>query len=147
MILKESDNNNTMPIWSKLETKADYDAAIVRIDELIDVPETEALMNELMLVSILVEEYEDEHYAMDEATPLDVVKFIMDMKGIKQKDLVGVLGGKSNVSRILNGTRSLTIDRVSALSKYLGIPVEALIPTQKKNGKRTAVASKRPLPA
>jgi HTH-type transcriptional regulator / antitoxin HigA len=117
-----------MPTWKKLENEVDYDAAIARIDELIDVPETDELMNELTLVSMLVEEYENVHYALDDSTPLEIVKFMMDMKGIKQKDLVGVLGSKSNVSRILNGTRSLTIDRISALSELLGIPVDVLVP-------------------
>jgi len=117
-----------MTSWKNFNSEDDYHAALSRIDELIDLAETDEVMNELMLISILVEEYEEVHYAMDDVSPLEVIKFMMDMKGIRQKDLIGVLGGKSNVSRILNGSRSLTIDRVRALSKVLGVSVEALIP-------------------
>lgn len=117
-----------MTSWKKFNSEDEYRAALNRIDDLIDLPETDVVMNELLLISMLVEEYEEVHHAMDDASPLEVIKFMMDMKGIRQKDLIGVLGGKSNVSRILNGSRSLTIDRVDALSKILGIPVEALIP-------------------
>ena len=120
-----------MPVWNELNTEVDYEAACARIDELIDIPETDEVMNELMLISMLVEKYEEVHYPMDDASPLDVIKFMMDMKGIKQKDLVGVLGGKSNVSRILNGSRSLTIDRVADLSDFLGVPIDALVPSKR----------------
>jgi HTH-type transcriptional regulator/antitoxin HigA len=122
-----------MPRWNQLKSEKEYDMACARIDALIDIPETDAVMNELSLVSIFVEEYEEAYYKMDDATPLDVIKFMMDMKGLKQKDLVGVLGVKSNVSRIMNGSRQITIDRVAELSEFLGVPIDALVPARNKD--------------
>jgi hypothetical protein len=50
------------------------------------------------------------------------------MKDLKQKDLIPILGTKSFVSKILNGTAKIPVKSMDALCQFLGIPVEALIP-------------------
>lgn len=117
-----------MATWNKITTPENYQSALQRVDELIDVDHTEATKNELMLLSFLIEEYEDVHYPIRDASPLEVVKFMMAMKGIKQQDLIPILGSKGNVSKILSGKANLQLQDVYPLSTFLGVPVETLIP-------------------
>jgi len=51
-----------------------------------------------------------------EATGLDVLKFLIDQNDLKQKDLIGIIGGKSAVSEILNGKRPLNLKHIRNLS-------------------------------
>ena len=117
-----------MGTWAQLKTKKDYKAALSRVDELIDARRSEAQQNELLLLSYLIEEYEEMYMPMPDASPAEVIQFMMEMKGIKQKDLVPILGTKSFVSKILNGAANIPLNSMDGLCQLLGIPVEALIP-------------------
>ncbi|MDQ3015491.1 MAG: hypothetical protein M3Q56_11135 [Bacteroidota bacterium] len=119
-----------MTRWSSLATKADYKAAVARINALIDVKRTDAVHNELSLLSFLVEDYEEKSFPMPDASPLEVIRFAMAMKDIKQQDLIPVLGTKGNVSKILSGKANIQLADIQPLSVLLGIPIEALIPKQ-----------------
>ncbi|HZV70665.1 MAG TPA: hypothetical protein VFG10_14020 [Saprospiraceae bacterium] len=120
-----------MTKWKNFSSKADYKSAVRRINELIDLKRTDAIHNELSLLSFLIEDYETEHLALPDASPVEVIKFAMEMKGIRQQDLIPVLGTKGNVSKILNGKANIHLDDIQPLSSILGIPVDALIPKSK----------------
>jgi HTH-type transcriptional regulator/antitoxin HigA len=120
-----------MATWASLKTKKDYKLALNRIDELMDIPRNEKIQNELMLLSYLIEEYEASTSPMPDATPQDVLRFAMEMKGIKPKDLEPILGSKGNVSRVLNGSRKIPLEKIYSLSRLLNIPLESLIPMDK----------------
>jgi HTH-type transcriptional regulator/antitoxin HigA len=120
-----------MTKWKTLKSEKDYKAAVKRIDELIDAERTDAVFNELNLLAMLVEQYEEEFYPMPEASPLEILKFMMEMKEIKQQDLIPILGTKGNVSKILSGKAKIQLDDIQPLSVLLGIPMEALIPKEK----------------
>lgn len=117
-----------MATWNKLTTPENYKSALQRLDELIDVEHTEATHNELMLLSLLIEAYEEVHYPIRDASPLRVLRFMMEMKGLRQQDLIPILGSKGNVSKILSGKAKLQLEDIYPLSTLLGISAEALIP-------------------
>jgi len=117
-----------MGAWTKLKTKKDYTAALSRVDVLIDSRRSDAQQNELLLLSYLIEEYEDQHMPMNDASPREVIQFMMEMKGLKQKDLIPILGTKGFVSKILNGSAAIPLGSIDALSQFLGIPADSLIP-------------------
>ncbi len=131
-----------MATWHTLTSEKQYKLALRRINALIDLTRTEAVENELTLLAYLIEEYEDAVHPMPDATPDEVIRFAMEMKGIKQKELIPVLGSKSQVSKILHGSRNLRVEKIRQLSAFLGIPPEALLPkdtsrilNQKKTGR------------
>jgi len=137
-----------MTTWRQLSSKADYKRAVERINILMEAKRSDDVQNELTLLSYLVEEYEEYHYSLPDAPAHEVVKFVMEMKGLKPKDLLPILGSKGNVSKILNGMARIQIETLAPLSSLLGIPVEALIPKQNiltgrhavDQGAKTAVA-------
>lgn len=85
------------------------------------------LGDELELLSLLVEKYEQEHYPVGAPNPIEAIMFRLDQRNLKQVDIAPLLGGKTRVSEIFNGKRPLTLKMIILLNRYLGIPFESLI--------------------
>ena len=87
-------------------------------------PEEEKLLD---LLSDLVEKYEDEHYPMPEASPNDVLKFLMEDRELKQKDLVHIFGSTGITSEVVNGKRSISKAQAKKLAEFFKVSVELFI--------------------
>ena len=111
-----------------VRTKADYKSALKRIDELILMnPKKGTLIyDELDVLGTLVSAYEDIHYPIDAPNPVEAVKYIMEEKGLKSKDLIPYFGSKGIVSEFLNHKRGLSTRAIKALHDGLGLPYEIL---------------------
>ena len=73
-------------------------------------------------------DYEARHHTIDFPDPVEAIKFRMEQEGMKQKDLVEILGGsKSQVSEPLNRKRGLTLEMIRKLHERLKIPFENLV--------------------
>ena len=68
------------------------------------------------LLTLLIEDFEEKHYALKAASPLEVLKELMQANHLKQKDLLDVFGTPSIVSEVLNGKRGLTTEHIRRLS-------------------------------
>ncbi len=114
-----------------IRTGVAYEAALQRIDTLMDGDPAPASAKgeELELLSLLVEHYEDGHYPMDLPSPVEAIRFRMEQQGLKNKDLVPYIGSPSKVSEVLSGQRTLSLAMIRNLAKGLGIPAEILIGT------------------
>ncbi len=110
-----------------IKTEKEYQAALSRLEEIFDSKKDSKTADELELLSLLIEKYEDEISPIDLPDPIEAIKFRMDQLGYKQKDLAQAIGLKSRVSEILNKKRKLTIDMIRKLHDTLGIPTEVLI--------------------
>ena len=83
--------------------------------------------DELVILSLLIEKYEKEHFPIEMPDPIEAIKFRMEQLGMKQKDLAEVVGYKSRVSEILNRKRKLTVEMIRKLSVKLLISTEILV--------------------
>lgn len=110
-----------------IKTEQDYEAALSRIEALLDAELDTPEGDELELLSALVEIYEDAHYPIDLPDPIEAIKFRMDQLGLTQKELMPFIGSKSKVSEVLNRKRPLSLAMMRALNKGLGIPAEVLL--------------------
>ena len=110
-----------------IKTEKDYEEALSRIEVLMDAEPDTPEMDELELLTALVEMYEDRHYPMDPPDPVEAIKFRMDQMGLNRKDLVPFIGSKSKVSEVLNRKRPLTLAMMRALNRGLGISPEILL--------------------
>lgn len=110
-----------------IKTEKEYQAALNRLEEIFDSKKDSNTADELELLALLIEKYEDEISPIDLPDPIEAIKFRMDQLGYKQKDLAQAIGLKSRVSEILNKKRKLTIDMIRKLHDTLGIPTEVLI--------------------
>ena len=110
-----------------IKTEKDYEKALSRIEGLMDAAPGTPQMDELELLTALVEMYEDRHYPISPPDPIEAIKFRMEQLGITQKDMVPYIGSKSKVSEVLNGKRPITLAMMRSLNKNLGIPAEVLL--------------------
>jgi HTH-type transcriptional regulator / antitoxin HigA len=76
------------------------------------------------LLTLLVEDFEERHYQLPRAKPLEVIQFLMDQNGLLQKDLADVFGTPSIVSEVLNGKRELNKDHIKRLSRRFHVSPE-----------------------
>jgi len=112
-----------------IRSEADYDAALSRVEELIDLganPGTPEF-DELELLGMLVESYEDSTFPMDLPDPLAAIEFRMEQEGLTRKDMAKYLGSASKVSEVLGGKRSLSLTMIRKLANELGIPADVLL--------------------
>ncbi len=116
-----------------IKSEEDYTATLSQIEKLMDARPNTPQMDELEVLTTLVEAYEAQHYVIDAPDPIEAIKFRMEQEGLKQKDLVNIVGSKSRVSEILNRKRKLTIEMIRNLHKQLHIPVESLFLDYKIN--------------
>ncbi len=116
-----------------IKSEEDYIATLKQIESLMDAKPNTPQMDELEVLTTLVEAYEAQHYVIDAPDPIEAIKFRMEQEGLKQKDLVSIVGSKSRVSEILNKKRKLTIEMIRNLHKQLHIPIESLFLDYKTN--------------
>jgi HTH-type transcriptional regulator/antitoxin HigA len=110
-----------------IKAEKDYEMALSRIEGLMNAQLGTAEMDELELLTALVEIYEDKHYPINHPDPIAAIKFRMEQLGLAQKDMVPYIGTKGKVSEILNGKRPLTLAMMRSLNKDLGISAEVLM--------------------
>jgi HTH-type transcriptional regulator / antitoxin HigA len=110
-----------------IKTESEYRSALAQFEEMLKVPESERSYDDMELLSVLIEQYEDVHFRMDPPDPIEAIKFRMEQSGLSQKDLIPCIGSRSRVSEVLSGKRELTLAMIRALNAHLGIPAESLI--------------------
>lgn len=110
-----------------IKTKKDYQVAINRLEAIFDARPGTPEGDELEVLGILIEKYEQEHYPIDYPDPIEAIKFRMEQLGYSQNDLAKVVGLKSRASEILNRKRKLTLEMIRQLHQALGIPTDVLI--------------------
>jgi HTH-type transcriptional regulator/antitoxin HigA len=76
------------------------------------------------LLTLLIEDFEEKRYQLPRAKPLEVLRFLMDQHGLKQKDLVDVFGTPSIVSEVMSGKRELNKDHIKRLSERFQVSPE-----------------------
>ena len=102
--------------------------ALERVNQLIDayVPDSPQA-DELEVLSVLIQEYENRTVEIPNASPAQVLAFVIEHKGLTPQDLVPLIGSHDRVQAVLQGKRKLTIPMVRRLSEGLHIPAEALL--------------------
>ncbi len=110
-----------------IKSKKDYEEALRRLDTLFDAKKGTPKGDELEILSILIEKYEDEHFPIDLPDPVEAIKFRMEQNGLTQTDLANVVGQKSRASEILNRKRKLSLEMIRQLHKEWHIPTEVLV--------------------
>jgi len=116
-----------------IKSEEDYTATLIQIEKLMNAKPNTPQMDKLEVLTTLIEVYEAQHYVIDTPNPIEAIKFRMEQEGLKQKDLINIVGSKSRVSEILNKKRKLTIEMIRNLHKQLHIPIESLFLDYKIN--------------
>ncbi len=110
-----------------IKTNKNYQDALIRLEVIFDAPIDTKEGDEAEILSMLIENYENEHYPIEAPDPIEAIKIRMEELNMRQKDLVGIIGGKSRVSEILNRKKRLTVDMIRDLEKTLQISASVLV--------------------
>jgi len=76
------------------------------------------------LLTVLIEDFEQEAYALKPARPVEVLRELIESNGLKQKDLLDIFGTPSIVSEVLREKRSLTVEHIRKLSRRFHVSPE-----------------------
>ena len=113
---------NIAPLLS-IRNKREYNAAIKRLNELLDEigdNENHPLYSLLDTLGTLIHAYEEEHYPIPDAKGTEVLRFLMDEHGLTQSDMPEV-GSQGVISEILNGKRELNVRQIRSLAQRFGV--------------------------
>ncbi len=110
-----------------IKTEQDYDNALNRLSKIFDAQINTPNGDEAEILVVLIDNYEQEHYPINAPDPITAIKIRMEEMGLQQKDLVGVIGGKSRVSEILNKKKKLTVEMIRVLEEKLNLSASVLI--------------------
>ena len=119
---------NISPLLT-IRNEREYDAAVGRMNELLDeisTDENHPLYSLLDTLGTLIQAYEEEHHLIPEANGADVLRFLMDEHGLTQYELPEV-GSQGVVSEILNGKRELNIRQIRELAKRFKVSASAFV--------------------
>lgn len=114
-----------MKNWTIIKTEEEYQEALDRLDSIF-APKTSKEKDEFDLLVLLINNYEELNYPIEESDPIQVIKMKMEYMGLNQKDMIKYIGSKATVSKILSYKSPLTLKHVWILSKILKLPVELL---------------------
>jgi HTH-type transcriptional regulator/antitoxin HigA len=76
------------------------------------------------LLMVLIQAYEEKSYPLKGASPVEVVRHLMDSNGLKQSDLIDVFGSASIVSEVLKKKRKLSKTHIEKLSRRFHVSPE-----------------------
>jgi len=80
------------------------------------------------LLTLLVDRYESERYPIPDASPGEVLRFLLEQNGLSQRDVASELGGEATVSLVLSGKRSLTREHIARLSRRFRVSPAVFFP-------------------
>jgi HTH-type transcriptional regulator/antitoxin HigA len=122
---------------SPIRTEADHRAALAEVERLVEFDPKPGTPDgdRLSVLAILVQSYERVRFPLDRPSPIEAIQFRMTELGLRQKDLVPMIGSKSKVSEVLSGRRPLSLNMIRALSSELNIPVDLLVAKDGEVGK------------
>jgi HTH-type transcriptional regulator/antitoxin HigA len=86
------------------------------------------------LLTLLIEGFENKNYALPQATPLEILRHLMDSNGLRQMDMVDVFGNASVVSEVLNGKRDLAKAHIERLSQRFNVSPALFFAHSQANG-------------
>ncbi len=110
-----------------IKTETDYKAALKRLEEIFDAMPGTPESDELDILGLMVDDYENKHYPIEAPDPIEAIKIRMEEMQLKQVDLIPEIGGKSRVSEILNRKRRLTVEMIRKLTTRLNLSSSLLI--------------------
>ncbi len=136
--MTKSTRKKSKPFHPKvIKTTEEHERALARIEELFNAKSGTAEGDELELLLLLVETYEEREFPIGLPDPIEAIRFRMEQAELKQKDLIPILGSKGKVSEVLSGKRELSLTMIRKLVDELGVPAVVLLQQRDSKPKAT----------
>jgi HTH-type transcriptional regulator/antitoxin HigA len=110
-----------------IRNEEEHETALAEIYSLWSAEPGTPEADRLDVLMLLVEAYEKQRYPIDPPDPIDLILFVMDANGLKQKDMLPYFGTRARASEILNRRRPLTLEMIRKLADGLKLPTDLLV--------------------
>ena len=112
-----------------IKSKKQYEEYLEGADKMFDkkVRSNSAEGENLAVLLLLIKQYEDIYYPVPMPGAIEAIKIKMQEKGLKNKDLVGLVGSKGYVSALLNKRKPLTLEIAKIFHREFRIPAEVML--------------------
>ena len=115
-----------MKQWLPIITEKEYKEATQRFEAIYDAEKDSSHYREMLLLSLLINDYEKKHFSLPEVDPIEMIKIRMEDFGYTASDLAKEYGDKGTISKVLNYKQALSLTMIRKFSKLLRIPADAL---------------------
>ncbi|MCS0504776.1 helix-turn-helix domain-containing protein [Ancylobacter mangrovi] len=112
-----------------IKTDADYEWALAEVTRYFEQqPEPGSTEGDRFdVLSDLIAAYEERHFPLPDADPVEALRAFLEATGRTQQDLAVLFGSAPRASEVLRRKRALTVDMIGKLSKEWGIPADVLV--------------------
>ncbi len=113
-----------------IRTEKEYDRVVVVVNALLNkrkdrTPEETQLLD---LLSLLMEQYEDEHHDLGDAAPHEMLQHLMEARDLQQKDIAHLFGNSGGrASEAISGVRAISKNQAKALAAFFKVSAELFI--------------------
>lgn len=114
-------------ITKPIKSETDYNKALKRLNDIFEAKRGTPEADEAEILVLLIEKYEEEKYPIPSLDPIEAIKERVNFMNLKQKDLIGILGTKSQVSEVLNKKKRMTVEMIRNVESKLRLPASLLI--------------------
>lgn len=104
-----------------IRTEEEYQAALAELEEWI------GSEHRAELLGLAIQQYERRHYPIERPDPIEAIEFRMEQQGLRQRDLIGIIGSRSKVSEVLGRKVPLNLSMIRRIHEKLGIAADVLI--------------------
>jgi HTH-type transcriptional regulator/antitoxin HigA len=111
-----------------IETDAEHERALKAVGALMEKENrSRAETSLLKLLAVLIEDYEQDHFSMGDASPLEALRELMRAREMRPKDLWAAFGSKGIASEVLNGKRGISNAMARKLGEIFHVPAALFI--------------------
>ena len=124
--------------WERVEpwvtiprNNTEYEKALKAVSNLMEIlrhKDDRHAASLLRFIAKNIEKYEKTIFPMEESSPVEVLKFLMEEHNLTQSDLSDEIGSQSLISKILKGERKLTVEHIVKLAKRFNVSPTVFLP-------------------
>lgn len=122
--------NDGRPMPKEIRTEREHKAWTELLNDLMAKPEAEMNKDEvayIRTIALLVQSYERERYKLPDVSPAEVLRELLSVHGLRQRDLVDIFGSEAAVSYAVSGKRGLTVEQIRELAERFRVSTDVFI--------------------
>ncbi|NOT63911.1 MAG: transcriptional regulator [Acidobacteria bacterium] len=110
-----------------IETEAENERLLALVEPMMkrDLSPEEAKLFDLL--TKLIEDFEDRHYPMGTSSPTVMLQFLMEQRGLHQRDIVHLFGSSGVASEVINGNRAISKKLAKSLAEFFHVSPDLFI--------------------
>jgi HTH-type transcriptional regulator / antitoxin HigA len=110
-----------------VETEAENERLLAIVEPMMRRKLTPEEAKLFTLLVKLIEDFEERHYPMGQSSPLETLQFLMEQRGLRQRDIAHLLGSSGVASEVVNGKRAISKKQAKALGEFFSVSPELFI--------------------